>query len=178
MIKKLSSIRFFFTLAIVLMVVMTIGTLIPQNAGVGTYRQMFSSPTLTLWSFSGLLDVFHSVWFIGLLALLGLTTSACIVWRVSRKHFKSLPWGALTSHAAILVILTGGVVSSLFGEKGLLELKTGQSNCCVPSFTGQKTIHLPFQVAKDPGVPFVYAGFLLLPLGLGTSFYGKQNHWL
>ncbi|MBI3012063.1 MAG: cytochrome c biogenesis protein ResB, partial [Elusimicrobia bacterium] len=32
-----------------------------------------------------------------------------------------------------------------------------------------------FQVSKDPGVPVVYAGFVLLPLGLTLSFYGGRN---
>lgn len=31
------------------------------------------------------------------------------------------------------------------------------------------------QVSKDPGVPFVYAGFIILPFGLYLSFYRKTS---
>lgn len=162
MIKKLASIRLFFILSFILIAAMTAGTLIPQNQSQEKYHEIFSHSTYMLLHRSGLLDVYHSIWFISLLALLGLNTSSCIYQRVSNLRFNRLPWGALMSHTAILVILLGGVVSAIFGEKGTLQLVIGESGCCVPSGE-KKTIHLPFQIRLK---------------NFNVEYYKEGEHWI
>lgn len=147
MIKKLASLQLFFILSLILIVSMISGTLIPQNLPAEKVQQIFSPIVQKILANLGFFNLFHSVWFIGLLALLGLNTSACILMRIQEKKIKSLPWGALISHAAILVILAGGVTSALLAEKGVLELRVQEANCCVPSGASNGSmIHLPFQV--------------------------------
>ncbi|OGR54249.1 MAG: hypothetical protein A3I11_07210 [Elusimicrobia bacterium RIFCSPLOWO2_02_FULL_39_32] len=147
MIKKLASLQLFFILSLILIVSMISGTLIPQNLPAEKVQQIFSPSMVKILSNLGLFNLFHSAWFIGLLVLLGLNTSACILMRIQEKKYKSLPWGALISHTAILVILAGGVTSALLAEKGVLELRVKEANCCVPSSASNgPTIHLPFQV--------------------------------
>lgn len=147
MIKKLSSLQLFFILAFLMMGAMTIGTLIPQNQTPEKYQLMFSPSVFQVFQKLGFFDLFHSNWFMLLMILLGMNTAACLYTRISANAFKTLPWGAILSHCAFLIILLGGVVSGLLGQRGVLALTVGQTDCCVPPLAnGSPTIHLPFQV--------------------------------
>ncbi len=92
-------------------------------------------------------DLFHSAWFIFLMFFLGCNTAACLYTRIAKNSFNQLPWGAITSHFAFLIILLGGVMSGFSGQRGMLSLTVGQTDCCVPPLGRDgPTIHLPFQV--------------------------------
>lgn len=145
-IKKLASFYLFLTLSFLLLAAMTAGTFIPQNQTAEEIAAMFRPETLSALKALGLLNLYHSPWFIALLGLLGLNTAACIAMRLAERRFKKLPWGALVSHAGFLVILLGGMISGIRAEKGVLALRVGDSQCCVPTAAQDKTLHLPFQI--------------------------------
>ncbi len=160
MIRKLASLQLFFILAATLVLAMTLGTLLPQNQSPEKYHEIFSHTTYRILQGLGVFDLYHSIWFVSLLALLGVNTAACISMRISERKLKKLPWGAIVSHAAFLLILAGGMVSGLWGKKGILELGTGQTQCCVPiPGSAGETLHLPFQVhLKDFNVEYYDGG--------------------
>ena len=62
-------------------------------------------------------DVYHSLWFIVLLFLFGLNLLACTLKRV--KLWRVKPGSSLT-HLGLLVILSGALITGVFGEKGFL----------------------------------------------------------
>lgn len=147
MIKKLASLQLFFVLAFLMMGAMTIGTLIPQNLTPEKYQATFSPTALQIFQKLGFFNLFHSNWFVMLMVLLGVNTAACLYTRIANNSIKNFPWGAIISHCAFLIILLGGVVSGLLGQRGVLALTVGQTDCCVPPMAdGNPTIHLPFQV--------------------------------
>lgn len=126
----LSSLRLFLVLAFGVVVAMVLGTLIPQ-------QDLTTSPEMST-------NLYHSGWFIGLLALLACNTTACVVTRVLAKNHRALPWGAIFSHVGVVVVLLGGVVGGLWGVKGVLPLEEGRSAHQI--YSKGRWIPLPFQV--------------------------------
>lgn len=142
--KTLASLRMFFILSPVLIVAFILGTLIPQNDLPAHYLKRFGDWGYQLLLALGLTDLYHSAWFIALLVLLGLNTSACLWTRLSRTEWKQLPWGAVLSHLGMLLILAGGVVRGIWGVQGTLPLQEGQiANAMLDK---GKHIPLPFEV--------------------------------
>jgi cytochrome c biogenesis protein len=74
----LSSMRFAVTLLSVLGIASIIGTVLKQNEPYVNYVIQFGQFWFTVFERVGLYDVYHSVWFIGILAFLVLSTSLCI----------------------------------------------------------------------------------------------------
>lgn len=145
--KKFSSIKLFFTLSFCLLAAMTAGTLIPQNQPPEKYYEMFSPATFELLSKLGIFNLYHSVWFTALLALLGVNTFSCITMRIVERKVSRLPWGALMSHVGFLVILIGGMISAMFGVRGEMTLTVNQTAGSFSAFSdANKSLSLPFQV--------------------------------
>lgn len=67
---------------------------------------------------------------------------------IQRCSLKQRKWGMLITHAAFIVILTGALVSHLFGEEGILHLREGEiSNRFSIRDSGKETYHtLPFNL--------------------------------
>lgn len=85
----LSSVRLTILLLIVLAVASIFGTLIPQNGTPEEYLRIYKFSTYKILRILGLLDMYHSGWFIFLLALLSLNLVVCSLkrWPSVRRFF-------------------------------------------------------------------------------------------
>ncbi len=221
------------------------GSLILQSQG----QCLLSAKACPLTRLFQLNDLYRSWWFIGLLAFLGLSLVRCTL-----KRLKSLPRnaGSLFTHAGLIVILLGALLSGIKGERGFISLYKGQSqdtfvlqsnevnppilkklpfkiylhdflvdrqapragekNSPIKEFrcrvaviedgnrvalTKEIRVNHPLQykgyafyqsgynpkdpdwtgleISRDPGLPLVYAGFLLLNAGVIMIFYGRRK---
>lgn len=86
-----SSLRLSIGLLILLAVVSIFGTVIPQNASPEEYLRAYKVSTYKILKILGFLDMYHTPWFIFLLALLCLSLVACSLkrFRVTWKFFAS-----------------------------------------------------------------------------------------
>ncbi|MBI4496122.1 MAG: cytochrome c biogenesis protein ResB [Deltaproteobacteria bacterium] len=83
----LSSIRLTIALLIILAAVSIIGTVIPQNLPPQEYLRAYTPATYKILKILGFLDMYHSGWFVALLALLSLNLATCS-WRGFRTTWK------------------------------------------------------------------------------------------
>ena len=114
--RLLTSARLAVVLFILVAAVATVGTLVPE-AKPGA-RDGFLVRVL------GLRDVYGTLWFNGLLVLLGLNTISCSLSRLR------LTWRRLVStatHGGIVLVLLGAAIGGLFGADGHVRLERGQS---------------------------------------------------
>lgn len=98
----------------------------------------------------GYVFVYSSWWFIGMLCLLALSLSICTFRRFSvlfrrKKVLACRDYGSLLVHVSILLILGGGVLRGLWGEKGFVALSDGQMAGFMRTEAG-RTIDLPFKI--------------------------------
>ncbi len=88
--------------------------------------------------------VYSSVWFFCLLGLFALNLLVCTVDRIlfNRKKVASI-----LTHASVLIILSGALVSALFGFRGSIELSEGQR---ADSFMTDRGVRaLPFFITLE-----------------------------
>lgn len=81
--------------------------------------------------------IFHSWWFIALLAVFGLNLSVCLV---SRLRASRGGLGSKLTHAAVLVILAGAAVSFLAAQRGTVELTKGEERTSFCVGDGEKPL--------------------------------------
>lgn len=148
---RLSSVKFAVGVVIIIAVACVAGTLIPQGADVAKYIRHYpdTANRLNLFGKLGLTHVFYSVWFIGLLGTLAATVTVC-----SSRRFATVlrtsgsaryrAFGSMLTHISILLILTGGVIRGVWGEKGYIELREGETNAQL--VTENTTKPLPFAI--------------------------------
>jgi cytochrome c biogenesis protein len=86
--RFLSSIKLAITLIIIIVVVSVLGTLIPQERSVGEYYGRYGGLAPLLMRLQ-LTNLYHSAWYIALLALLTLNTVTCTLTRLSPKLRKT-----------------------------------------------------------------------------------------
>lgn len=108
------------------------GSFIPQGQGQG--QCLLSTKGCPLFSLLQLKDIYHSWWFIGLLVFLGLSLGRCTL-----KRLKSRPRnaGSLFTHAGLIAILLGALITGVRGERGFLSLYKGQSQDTILSYNSQ-----------------------------------------
>ncbi len=111
-----------------------IGTIIPQNAGEQQYLQRYSKETYYILKGLGLLDMYHSWWFRGVLILLAINLIACslkrlpVVWRQVRKTRSNYArLGTYLTHLSVLLILVGALIGALWGFRGYVEIREGEA---------------------------------------------------
>ncbi len=85
--------------------------------------------------------IYHSWWFISLLALLCLNLILCTAGRWS---FKVRRLGTTLTHAGVLIMVIGVVAGTVGGERGLLQLYIGHSDKTY--YDGEERVPLPFTV--------------------------------
>jgi hypothetical protein len=88
--------------------------------------------------------VYSSIWFFCLLGLFSLNLLVC---STSRIIFNRKKAGSSITHAAVLVILAGALVSVIFGFRGSMELEEGVSSRTFRD--GMKQYTLPFAVSLE-----------------------------
>lgn len=69
-------------------------------------------------------NVFPSLAFRGFLAMLAVSLVAVVI---RRKAWRMSEWGFLLSHGGVVTILAGGLLSSVYGMKGFIDLHEGRS---------------------------------------------------
>ncbi len=145
----LSSMRFALALVAVLVAACITGTVLPQGDAVASYVRQHpdAAPRLGLLRVLGLTDVFHSAWFIGLLGLLALSLVSCGITQalaLSRATCKGRAVSSLLIHLSLVAILAGGLIRGVWGQKGSLQLHTGEFTAEFESTAG--SVPLPFDV--------------------------------
>ena len=68
---------------------------------------------------------------------------------IKRQYFRSRKWALLITHFAFIIILSGALISFLFGEEGILHLREGETSNRIAVQTSENStgIHtLPFSV--------------------------------
>jgi cytochrome c biogenesis protein len=130
----LASLRLTIPLLILLAALSVIGTLITQNASEAEYLQRYSKETYYFLKGLGLFNMYHSLWFIGVLVLLVINLIACSwnrlpgVWRQVRKTKSGYArLGTYLTHLSVLLILAGGLIGAIWGAKGYVEIAEGET---------------------------------------------------
>lgn len=122
--KIFSSLKLTTGLLILIIVFSILGTLIPQNLSPQEYIKIYGPPWYRIFSLTGLIDIFHSWWFIFLLFLFGVNLLVCTVRRIKSPKTK---FGLLITHLSILIILTGGIVRGIWGVRGNMLIYEGEA---------------------------------------------------
>lgn len=144
-IKFFSSVKLAIFLLTVIIIASIIGTFIPQGIAPLEYIQRYGRQGYGLLSFLGLTDVYHSWWFILFLMLLAINLLVCSLNRIRMKKGRL---SLIITHLSILIILSGGIVSAVFGQRGVMALYEGETG---DSFTaaGNRQVGLGFGVRLD-----------------------------
>jgi len=128
------SVKFTILLLLLLAVLSIIGTLIPQNATEQEYLRRYSKETYYIFKGFGLLDMYHSWWFVGVLILLAVNLTACSLkrlpstWRQLRQTKKDYArLGVYVTHLSILLILVAGLIGALWGLRGHVTIEEGET---------------------------------------------------
>jgi len=133
LINFFSSLRLTIPLLILLAALSIIGTIITQQATEQEYLHRFSKETYYILKGFGLLDMYHSWWFILVLTLLAINLIACSikrlpgVWRQVRKTRSNYArLGTYLTHLSILLILVGALIGAWWGFKGEVWIREGE----------------------------------------------------
>jgi cytochrome c biogenesis protein ResB len=125
LINFLSSLKLTIPLLIVLAALSLIGTIITQNASEAEYLQRYSEETYYTFKLLGIFNIYHSLWFFGVLILLVINLIACSlkrlpgVWQqVRRTKSGYARLGTYLTHLSVLLILVGGLIGFKWGFKG------------------------------------------------------------
>lgn len=148
--QTLAGFRFVSTLLFALAVAAILGTLVLQGKSTQMYQARYGVVGDVIVALR-LDDIFHSVWFGGLLALFtaAVLNSAMLRWPVKAKNA-----GFFTCHAGLLLSLVGAALSSTLSVKGRVDLHAGGEHANAVavtrggSFTG-KTLPLGFDLRLD-----------------------------
>jgi drug/metabolite transporter superfamily protein YnfA len=144
-VRLLTSTVFAVTQVVSLGLAVLLGTLIPQGGSLEFYRQAFGPVLAAGLRRMQLNDVFGSLWFLALLALLSVSMLA-VTWK--RRPYSPARLGFLLVHIAPTFIFLGGLWGLLLGVRAQGELKVGQG-----SYTFQRTR------GPEAGRPYVLPGF-------------------
>ncbi len=142
--RSLSSLHFGIAVLLSVGAATALGTCVVQTANPTVFYARYGqlAPAMT-WLH--LQDVFHSAWFLGLLALfvVGLLVSI-----VARKAWKFKQMGFLLTHGGTVLLIAGGLWGMLAGGSGIMHLQTGETTQKFTSSNG-KPSELPFAVTLD-----------------------------
>ncbi len=147
----LASVPFASVVVALIAVVCIVGTLLPQGSQVQQYLAAHPQREglMSALDFSGLTHVFSAWWFVGLLLLLSASLSVCSYKRYAaamRLHGRprGRAWGSLITHISMLLVLCGGVVRVVWGERGQLGFREGET---VEAFVVEnRVVPLPFKI--------------------------------
>ncbi|OHB70844.1 MAG: hypothetical protein A2W23_04925 [Planctomycetes bacterium RBG_16_43_13] len=120
-----TSYQFAITVIVTTLFATVLGTFILQNAPPNDYTTNYGESLTGIFKFLYLDDIFHSLWFNGLLVLM---TISLLLVLVKRKafNFKLSQIGFLFTHLGIIIVLIGALIGAMFGEKGFIDLFKGQ----------------------------------------------------
>ena len=148
----LGSLKFSLFVVMLIALACIAGTLIPQGDQVS--RFLMKNPghhkALEIMTRVGLTNVFYSWWFATLLLVFSSSLTVCTLKRYrmigrSTGAVRVRVIGSLITHVSLLLVLAGGVIRALWGEKGVLQLSEGETATSCASQTGAP-MPLPFTV--------------------------------
>ena len=154
LVDRFASVKFAVTVVVIIAVACVAGTLIPQGTDVAKYIRHYpdAAGRMELFGKLGLTHIFYSLWFLGLLCILSASVAVCSTRRLSTVlrttgYARGRALGSMLTHVSILLILTGGVIRGVWGEKGYIELREGETNA---QFVTEKSARpLPFAIHLD-----------------------------
>lgn len=125
-----ASLEFASATTLLVMVATIAGTLILQKAPVEKFDAFYGGAADVLRALH-VADLFHSFWFMALLALVALSLLVDAALRVRdlvvRKPGAWRKAGFVLTHGGIVVVLVGGLLSMLYGDKGMVDLTKGMT---------------------------------------------------
>lgn len=121
--RALTSLTFSVAVLAFLLLATLLGTLILQDAHPEKFAQTYGSWAPLLRSL-GLHDIFHSRWFEGAVALLGLSL---LLAGFQRPNLRASRFGHLLCHLGAAVILAGAALGHFRGFKGFMALRKGEA---------------------------------------------------
>ena len=130
--RVLGSLAFALTVVLLLALACIAGTLIPQGSQVEVYlARPGGHQVLGVLSALGLTRVFYSWWFVGLLFALAASLMVCTGRRYqaikrSTGAARLRVIGSFITHVSLLLVLAGGVVRVIWGQKGAIQFREGQ----------------------------------------------------
>jgi len=134
LLNTLASVKFAVSLVIIIALACVVGTLLPQGAETTAFTEKHPgfAHWLPLFSRFGFTNMFHSWGFITLLCVLAASVAACTSRRVETIRrtvgfARRRAIGSMITHVSFLLILTGGVVRGVWGEKGYIALRAGET---------------------------------------------------
>jgi len=148
--RWLGSLVFALTVVLLLALACIAGTLIPQGSQVESYlSQPGGHQVIELLMTLGLTRVFYSWWFVGLLFALAASLMVCTGRRyraISRATgaARLRVIGSFITHISLLLVLAGGVVRVIWGQKGVIQFREGQTVNSAESSEG--VMPLPFEI--------------------------------
>lgn len=116
--KLAASVLLYFTIAVI------IGTLILQNVEPARYLQSYSPGFYKFIKLLSLGNMYHSVWFSGLVLLLNVNILICTL---NHLPIRKKNIGFFLIHLSILIVVIGGSISAFFGVKGYINLHEGET---------------------------------------------------
>ncbi len=123
LIKILTAPRFAVVTLLTIAIFTILGTLIIQNESYGNYLKVYNKSLVDFFYKMHLIDIFHSYYFSVLLFTLAVSLALVIC---RRKPFKLTQIGFTLTHGGTILILIGGLLAILYGEKGFLHLRKGE----------------------------------------------------
>lgn len=148
--RILGSLVFALTVVFLLALACIAGTVIPQGSQVEMYlAKPGAHPVLGALSALGLTRVFYSWWFTGLLFALAASLMVCTGRRYGAIKRTSGAGrirviGSFITHISLLLVLAGGVVRVIWGQKGTIQFREGDTVSRAESVDGDMV--LPFSI--------------------------------
>jgi cytochrome c biogenesis protein len=155
LIDTLASVKFAVAVVVIIAVACIAGTLLPQGADVAAYLRRYpeAAGRMALFGSLGLTHVFHSWWFIGLLCVLAATMMVCSSRRFNTVrrttgYARGRAFGSMLTHLSMLLILAGAVVRGVWGQKGYIELREGDTKAQFVVDDGEKPLPFALHLSK------------------------------
>ncbi|QGP90715.1 Cytochrome c biogenesis protein CcsB [Neomoorella glycerini] len=122
----LSSMKLGLLLLLLLGVLASLGSFLPQGQPAGFYRAYYGELPGRLIVLLSLDHLYHNWWFITLGTILTVNILTCSLRRVKKAPGRR-GWGSIILHLSILVILAGAAISGVMGRHTYVEIGVGDS---------------------------------------------------
>ncbi len=146
----LASFRFALTAVLLLAVACIVGSVLPQGEQADRYLAVNpgAQGRMQVLAVLGLTHVYSSWWFVGLLGAFAASLLACTARRYRAIRRATGParlrvLGSFMTHVSMLLILLGGGIRVIWGEKGVLAFREGETATQFELASGAKQ-ELPF----------------------------------
>ena len=139
--QSLFSVRFTAILLFILILVVALGSFIPQERSFSEYARVYGVKLTEVLYRLHFTALFTSPWFLFLILFLSINILGCFIKSLIGKK-RSL--GFLTIHLSLILLLAGGMLSAVGRVHGEVDVPEGQS---VTAFhSGEKVIPLGFEL--------------------------------